>query len=204
MYKKLNKKFKEIITITYNTKMRQTSNNHNNRNNNAYVPPNKREKPTASPRTEKKELKKEFSTNNPLLFPTLGETIQKSSQACPIISFSSAAAKKIEAPPPPIKSEVAPGWVHIRKHNGIIQYKYGPEILKKDYTEEEDKFICDALLKYRFERQQYENDMDVERLGDLSDYYDEPTLVEIQEEYERLDTFKEEMNYGSSGESDTD
>ena len=182
--------------------MRQTNNS--NSKSNSYVPPNKREKPAAYPRAEKKELKKEFSANDSALFPTLGETIKKTSQACPI-SFSSAAAKKIEAPPPPIKSEVAPGWVHIRKHNGLIQYKYGPEISKKDYTEEEDKFLSNVLLKYRLERQQYENDMDVERLGDLSEYYGEPTLVEIQEEYERMDILnKEEMNYVSSGESDTD
>jgi hypothetical protein len=163
----------------------------------AYIPPNKRQNPTASPRTEKKELKKEFHANNPSLFPTLGETITKH-----CISFSSAAAKKIEEPIAAVKSSLTPGWVYIRKHNGAIQYKYGAPCPSTNFTEEEDKFTADALYKCRLERQQFDQDMDVMRLGDLSDYYNEPTIVEIQEEYERDAQFWEDKMY--SDESDQD
>ena len=172
-------------------------------NNNAYVPPSKRtQHPTAYPRAEKKALRKEFSADNPLLFPTLSETILRTS--CNI-SFSTAAAKKIVAPEV-IKPDVAHGWVHIRKHKGIIQYKSGPKVVLVDYSIEEDKFLANTLYKYRIERQQYDQDRDVERLGDLSFYYSKPTLAEIQEEYERRDTAdREALNYGgSSDDSDAD
>ena len=184
--------------------MRQTNNNNNK---SAYVPPNKRQlanKVTASPRTEKKELKKELQLNNPTLFPTLSGSSLSPQHQKPPISFSSAVAKRIEAAEVK-KSDVDPGWVHIRKHKGIIQFKNGPLVPFIDYTEQEDKFICDKLYKYRLARQQYDQDMDVMRLGDLSDYFGEPTLVEIQEAYEEEEKYWAGKNYsGNSDESDSD
>ena len=109
-------------------------------------------------------------------------------------------AKRIEAEEVK-KSDVAPGWVHIRKHKGVIQFKNGPEIPYIDYSEQEDKFICDKLYKYRLARQQYDQDMDVMRLGDLSDYYGEPTLVEIQEAYEEEEKYWASKNNNDSDES---
>jgi hypothetical protein len=148
------------------------------------MPPNKRQQQhnaAAPPRTEKKELKKEHQFDNPALFPTLASTLKTIKIKDHSISFSSAAAKKSADKEEVKKPEVAPGWVHIRKHKGIIQYKYGAPVPFKDYTEQEDIFVCNALFKYRLAREQYARDMDVARLGDLSEYYDEPTLAEIQE-----------------------
>jgi hypothetical protein len=185
--------------------MRQTNNNNNN--NSTYVPPNKRQLAnnlTASPRAEKKEPKKELQLNNPALFPTLsGSSLSSTQQQKPFISFSSAVAKRIEADKEEVKkSDVDPGWVHIRKHKGTIQFKNGPPMPFIDYTEQEDKFICDKLYKYRLARQQYDQDMDVMRLGDLSDYYGEPTLVEIQEAYEEEEKYWASKNYSGNNDSD--
>jgi hypothetical protein len=189
--------------------MHHKANKHTNTTG-AYVPPSKRitspSTAAAPPRTEKKELKKEFLASNPIMFPTLGETMLRTSSSSTCnISFSSAAAKQIVVPEV-IKPDVAPGWVHIRKHLGIVQYKYGPKVSQVDYSIEEDKFLADTLYKYRLERQQYDQDGDVKRLGDLSYYYGKPTLAEIQEEFERRDTAdREALNYaGSSDDSDAD
>ena len=182
--------------------MRQTNNNNNKKS--AYVPPNKRQlanKVTASPRAEKKELKKELQLNNSASFPTLSGSSLSPQQKNPAISFSSAVAKRIEAEEVK-KSDVDPGWVHIRKHKGIIQFKNGPLVPFIDYTEQEDKFICDKLYKYRLARQQYDQDMDVARLGDLSDYYGEPTLVEIQEAYEEEEKYWASKNNNGNNDSD--
>ena len=163
-----------------------------------YVPPNKRKQPqtmTAFPRAEKKEPKKEFSLTAPELFPTLGETLKKTSLCNKTISFSSAAAKQKEVPKE-VKSEILPGWLHIRKHNGIIEYKYGATMPRIDYSEQDEKFLCKTLYNNRLARYQYDRDIDVERLGDLSEYFGAPSLAEIQEEYET----NEEINYNSSSE----
>ena len=74
-----------------------------------------------------------------------------------------------------------PGWVYIRKNNGAIQYKYGEPILWENRNHLEDIKLGNILFKYRIAREQYERDMDVERLGDLSEYYRQPTLDEIYE-----------------------
>ena len=152
----------------------------------SYVPPSQRNKPssnqsfsTASSSTKKKEPKKEFSLDNPELFPSLGESLKNSNNRKPM-SFSSAAAKKIEEPVI-IKAEVAPGWVHIRKLNGKIQYKYGDPVVRFDYAQHEEMVLGNILFNYRMAAQQYERDMDVLRLGDLSEYYGEPTLAEMHE-----------------------
>ena len=184
--------------------MRQTNNNNNK---STYVPPNKRQlanNVTAYPRAEKKELKKELQLNNSVSFPLLStSSLSSTQQQKPPISFSSAVAKRIEADKEEIKkSDVDPGWVHIRKHKGIIQFKNGPSVPFIDYTEQEDKFICDKLYKYRLARQQYDQDMDVMRLGDLSDYYGEPTLVEIQEAYEEEEKYWASKNYSGNNDSD--
>jgi hypothetical protein len=189
-----------IATPTNNKTNNKTNNNTNALTNNAstYIPPNKRktiQKTTPFTSAEKKEPKKEFSTNNLELFPTLCETMKHSNNYNKAISFSSMASKKVEVPVE-IKSDILPGWIHIRKHNGITQYKYGAIIPRIDTTEQDDKYISKIIYNYRMSRQQYERDMDIERLGDLSEYYNAPTLAEIQEEYDAV----EEINYNSSSE----
>lgn len=177
----------------------------------SYVPPSKRSKPsnqTSSsatlPSTKKKELgKKEFSLDNPDLFPSLGETLKNSNINKPM-SFSSAAAKKIEEPII-VKPKVAPGWVHIRNLNGKIAYKYGDPVSRINYAEHEETVLGNILFNYRMKAEQYERDMDVLRLGDLSEYYGEPTLAEIHEANMREminDDKNEDSSYDESDENE--
>ena len=174
-----------------------------------YISPAKRASTMTTTMTtiaKKKEPQKQFSLNNNLaLFPSLGETLQNRTPLS--MSFSSAAAKQIEQPK--IKVEVAPGWVHIRKHNGQIQYKYGVP-LEQSYAnrewDREEIRISNLLFKYRMAAEQYDRDMDVLRLGDLSDYYNQPTLAELFEE-DMQATIKTTndpygLNYISHSESD--
>ena len=169
----------------------------------AYAPPSMRT-PAAQPSTKKKEPQKEFSTNDHALFPSLGETLNKNKNNP--LSFSSAASKKIE-PPKIVKAEVAPGWVHLRKMNGKIEYKYG-SIKPYDYKRSEQDAIVlgNILFKYRVEREQYERDSDIIRLGDLSEFYGEPTLAEQYENdiaalYEEKNTNNDSYSEGSDTET---
>ena len=114
------------------------------------------------------------------MFPSLGETLKKNNNNP--LSFSSAASKKIEQPIVK-KADVEPGWVHLRKsNNGKIEYKYGaPKPFDYKTLDKEAIVLGNILFKYRLEREQYERDMDILRLGDLSEFYGEPTLAEQYE-----------------------
>ena len=117
-----------------------------------YVPPSLRGRnppPTKIsaplPSTKKTALKKEFALDA-TAFPTLGDTIKKSNQRGTPISFSSATAKKVEAPASVVKIDVLPGWVHIRQHKGVIEYKYGQPIIHSDNS---DEITSRIILKNR-------------------------------------------------------
>ena len=140
-----------------------------------YVPPSFRT--TALPSTKKKEPKKEFAIDQNS-FPSLATTVKKSASSGTPISFSSAAAKKVEAPII-VKVDVLPGWVHIRRYEGKIQYKYGKEVSKP--ADESDAVMSRIILKNRIAREQYDRDREIDRMGDLSEYYGQPTLAEIYE-----------------------
>ena len=79
------------------------------------------------------------------------------------------------------KDKVRPGWVHIRKHNGEIQYKNGKErlnwYLEKAFIRETFKHER-LILKYKIAREQWDRDRENDYLGDLSPYYNEPTIKE--------------------------
>jgi hypothetical protein len=151
----------------------------------SYVPPAMRTKKPSpllssapSPSTKKTALKKEFAIDTQA-FPSLGETIKKTVTSGTPISFSSAAAKKIMTPKE-IKADVLPGWVHIRKHEGKIQYKYGEPI--KHYVDDlAEQVVNRIILKNRIAREQYDRNVDIERLGDLSEFYGQPPLAELYE-----------------------
>jgi hypothetical protein len=162
-----------------------------------YIPPTVRNQ-TALSSTKKKEPQKVFSLDNSL-FPSLGENYTANSP----LSFSSAAAKKIEQPKL-VKAEVAPGWVHIRRRNGKTEYKYGIPVPIFDNREREEMIFNNMLFKIRMEEQQYERDMDVLRLGDLSEYYGEPTLAEIHDYEMRNKNNDKYYSSSSSDESDDD
>jgi hypothetical protein len=153
-----------------------------------YAPPSARKAATAPvpatplPSTKKTALKKEFQDAfNPSAFPSLGDTMKnhKKTNGGTTISFSSAAATKQVEAPKIAKIDVLPGWVHIRKQKGVIQYKYGAPIDNQQNMDRADLIQSKILLKYLMARGQYERDRDVERLGDLSEFYGEPTLAEI-------------------------
>jgi hypothetical protein len=160
---------------------------------------------SSSAGTKKKEPQKVFQLDaNKELFPTLIETINKSRKEP--LNFSSAAAKRIE-PPKVVIADVMPGWVHIRRRNGKIEYKYGAPILKPNYEIQEETFLGNILFNYRMKQHQYERDMDVLRLGDLSEYYGEPTLAQIYDDdmfNENKNIEDDESNNSDSYESDND
>jgi hypothetical protein len=161
----------------------------------SYVPPSLRgKKPTAAASqthgapssfsllasTKKTALKKEFAIE-PTAFPSLGETIKKSTIRGTPISFSTAASKKVELPKE-VKVEVLPGWVHIsRQEKGGIQYKYGNPVMKEDQEEMENLRISRIILKNRIAREQYDRDRDIECLGDLSEFYGQLALNDVYE-----------------------
>ena len=130
---------------------------------------------------KKTALKKGFDLDQ-AAFPTLGDTLNKSTTAGGTpFSFSAAAAKKQETPVVK-KIEVLPGWVHIRRQAGEIQYKYGELILTQaaaDRIEKAEEVLNRIIVKNRIAREEYDRNRDIERLGDLSEYSGQPTLAEM-------------------------
>jgi hypothetical protein len=152
----------------------------------AYVSPALRNKKpltaatAAPPSTKKTALKKEFAIEASA-FPSLGDTIKTSTNRGTPISFSSAAAKKV-APPSVEIIDVLPGWVHLRRHAGQIQYKYGEmKYLSAADEERADEIRSRIILKNRIAREEYDRNVNIERLGDLSEYYGQPSLAEMYE-----------------------
>ena len=167
-----------------------------------YLPPSMRNRVVVAQQTSaqktapKKKVAVEVVINDVNAFPSLNDTMKTNNKKSGTpISFSSALSKKTEVAKIEEKNELKPGWVYIRKHNGVIQTRYGAPVLFENREEQESIKLGNILFKYRIAREQYERDMDVERLGDLSEYYGEPTLDEIyendvenkREEYESSD-----------------
>ena len=174
-------------------------------------------------RTKNYEPIKEFSLTD--LFPTLGETIQKNtststsrststSTSTSTNNFSNIASKKnttiTAAANDPSKKEndtsaLLPGWVYIRKNkqNHQIEYKYVEPPThyiseKLQQIEKENQQLGNVLFKYRIERQQYLRDIDIERLGDLSEFYGLPTLDEMYENDPELLMNDDILNYSDN------
>jgi len=173
--------------------------------NNKYIPPNKKQA-KLTPRTEFKSslteenaLKKGFSLQESLeAFPSLSSAY-KGDNSQHMKSFANATQTEIIKPQKKI-SDVKPGWIHIRKYNREIQFKYGPPSDRNPFPcEISDIRFGEMLVKHRLAKEQYDRDCDVERLGDLSEYYGEPTIQELFEEEERL-----MMKSTDSGDSDND
>ena len=163
-----------------------------------YAPPSLRNKTiiTAPTSTKKRELKKEFAIDA-AAFPTLGDTIKKTKTSGTPISFSSAAAKKVETPKE-VQIDVLPGWVHIRRTEGKIQYKYGKPVERIDDEERIDQIMNRIILKNRIEREEYDRSRDIECLGDLSEFYGQPTLAEIYENSLEISSDDESSDYVES------
>ena len=182
-------------------------------NNNSLRQPNQQHTSVAQS-TKKTELKKEFSLAD--AFPTLGETMttanSKKSNAnsktstksnnTEQISFSSVASTKVvEKKDTTAKEEtkLLPGWVYIRKNinNKTIEYNYVESKISQQELElayQEHLQLGRILFKYRIAREQYQRDMDVERLGDLSEFYGEPTLIEMYDNDSNLHFNEDDLN----------
>jgi hypothetical protein len=77
------------------------------------------------------------------------------------------------------KELITPGWVFIKKNkqNGTIEYKYGAEVCDRDkeyYRYEQRIDACN--LKSRIARLQWDQMRDIDHLGDLSYYYNKPSI----------------------------
>jgi len=146
-------------------------------NKNKYVAPNKRPQSTRAQQSESLDVN---------LFPTLKETLTTSRRGPQ--SFASI-TKKVD---PiilvvPIISDVKPGWVHIRKHKGEIQFKSNPTNKNTFSIEDEiyeDKRLSNYLFKRRTTLQQEYRDIQTELLGDLSPYWNTRTIAEMHEDDE--------------------
>jgi hypothetical protein len=169
-------------------------------NNSTHVPPSKTHKYSNVPLTKKKEPKKEFSlhANDNSAFPSLSQT-SNASNVRVTLSFANATKNKINSVNEVIATDSKPGWVHIRKNNGKIEYKYGKSTRR--YPCSDDNFenrLNHTIFNIRLLKEQYERDNDIIRLGDLSEYYGEKTLHEMFEEEERLIYVNESDNDSSS------
>ena len=177
------------------TKMRKSTNNNSNSsnsNNNKYIPPNKSSSNTfkvpaststsSSPSTAlnltKKSAPQKVFSLTPAEFP--GLATPKTSCVQPSKSFANAAKTVLpRVGQAPSTNEVPPGWVHIRKRNGRIEYKEGPPSNRYPvYDDNDDYLINEWLFNHRVAQLQYERDIDVLCRGDLSEYYGLPTVYE--------------------------
>ena len=168
-----------------------------------YVPPSQRNS-TIPKRVEipKRRIDKkptEFSLTDTSLFPILESSVNKNKASKPTI-MSFAAAAKFEEPKKKEKiSEYKPGWVYIRKRNGVIEYKYEPQLPKIMMEQLQNQLKYEEAhdlrnLKSRISRLQWEQDRENSRLGDLSPFHD---AISIKEQLDEVYINNEDENIHS-------
>jgi hypothetical protein len=186
----------------------QKHTNQSTNTNSKYVPPSKKhvshtntslQTNTSLNLTKKREPKKEFLLNpdDNSAFPTLNP-LTASTNLKPALSFANATKKELDKERVDIVSDVKPGWVHIRKHKGKIEYKYGKATEIFPYYNDNNN----SIFNNRLAIEQYERDSDIIRLGDLSEYYGEKTIYEMFEEEERLMNNTNDSDNSSSSETE--
>jgi len=119
-------------------------------------------------------------------FPTLKETLTSTGTKPKPKSFASVAKKMEEkVVVKPYVSDVKPGWIHIRKNKGKIEFKYNRTdrntVTEEDIINEEKRF-SHYLFMRRVTLQQWDRDIQNEMLGDLSPYWNTKTILEMHEE----------------------
>lgn len=180
------------MSVRHQTNVNANTNINANTNVNKYkkyIPPNKQSTLTNS--TVEKAPKKTTYANKEFslleqsdAFPSLSTYKDVNSQN--IKSFANATKTEMSKPQK-IISDVKPGWVHIRKHNNVVEFKYGAPSDRNPFPcEISDIRLGEILVKHRLAKEQYDRECDIERLGDLSEYYGEQTAQEQFEEDERL------------------
>ena len=161
-----------------------------------YIAPNNRQQPP-------KKNNNNNNNNNNLdkqSFPTLIETLTLTPLQAK--SFASV-AKRVEVVDKviPYVSDVKPGWVHIRRHKGMIQFKYNMTNRNTSTLEDviyEEKRLGNYLFTRRVTLQQEERDIQNEMLGDLSPFWNTKTILEMHDDSEDL----QEGDYEDSDFSD--
>jgi hypothetical protein len=154
-------------------------------------------------RAEKTALKKEFSLEaeaEAQAFPTLSGVRKPHA---PLLSFAQVAQTALPTTAVSTTTTLLPGWVYIRREAGKIEYRTSSQTRYPclETAEEADARLGRLLVKYRLAKDQYERDHDVLRLGDLSEYYNTPTL---QEQFDAEDIVLLKSEARSSDSSDTE
>jgi hypothetical protein len=162
-----------------------------------YVPPSQRNSSVPKrnenqpwieiPRRVIEKKTPEFSLTDTSLFPTLESSVNKNKTAKPTI-MSFAAAAKYEEPKKEEKiSEYKPGWVYIRQNNGLIEYKYEPQLQKSMMEQLQTQIKCEEAhdlrsLNSRIARLQWDQDRENNHLGDLSMFHSSNSIKEQLDE----------------------
>jgi hypothetical protein len=177
-----------------------------NLNKTKYVPPSQRnstlpksnetQKWTEIPKRVIQKKVPEFSLTDTALFPTLEASVNNN-KTSKTNSMSFAAATKYEEPKKEEKiSEYKPGWVYIRPHNGVIEYKYEPQLQKNMMEHLQNQLKYEEAhdlrnLNSRIARLQWDQDRENNRLGDLSMFHD---AISIKEQLDQAYINNEDEN----------
>ena len=129
----------------------------------------------------------EFSLTDSSLFPTLESSVNKNKASKPALMSFAAATKYEESKKEEIISEYKPGWVYIRRNNGVFDYKYVPQLQKTMMKQLQNQLKYEEAhnlrnLKSRIARLQRDQDRENSRLGDLSPFHDSISIKEQLDE----------------------
>lgn len=157
-----------------------------------YVPPSQRksnetQKWVEIPKRRVDKKPTEFSLNDTSLFPTLDSSVNKNKTSKPTLISFAAATKYEESKKEEIISEFKPGWVYIRRNNGVIDYNYVPQLQKNMMKQLQNHLKYEEAhnlrnLNSRIARLQWDQDRENSRLGDLSPFHDAISIKEQLDE----------------------
>ena len=157
-----------------------------------YVPPSQRKSNETQKWVEipKRRIDKkptEFSITDTSLFPTLESSVNKNKASKPTLMSFAAATKYEESKKEEIISEFKPGWVYIRRNNGVIDYKYVPQLQKNMMKQIQNQLKYEEAhnlrnLNSRIARLQWDQDRENSRLGDLSPFHHAISIKEQLDE----------------------
>lgn len=162
-----------------------------------YVPPSQRnrtihknnesQKWTEIPKRRIDKKPTEFSITDTSLFPTLESSVNKNKASNPTLMSFAAATKYEESKKEELISEFKPGWVYIRRNNGVIDYKYVPQLQKNMMKQLQNHLKYEEAhnlrnLNSRIARLQWDQDRENSRLGDLSPFHDAISIKEQLDE----------------------
>jgi hypothetical protein len=165
--------------------------NKNASTNNKYTPP-------TFNKHIKKEPKNVFCLNlTETSFPSL--TIPDIKSNNNTLNFSNVLTNESKTVNTLLPNTLLPGWIYIEKVLGKIQYKYGRTSSRYNCSSDNfDYKLGKVMFKNRLAREQNEINKDIERLGDLSEFYGNKPLAELYEEEYLKHSFVIDENNNSS------